>query len=177
MFQNLPNTLEKKQRDYSKSVIYKIVCKNISVSYTYIGSTTNWYNRKALHKSDYYNVSSPRHKLQIYEFIRNNGDWNNFVMILVEEFSCENKRQLDQREQYWKEIYQDNIGINRSFISSEQKIELNKQYYKENKEEIKQQKRDEYANDKSYKQKYYEEHKKEILLKAKEKYANKKEKL
>lgn len=166
--------LEKKQRDYSKSIIYKISCKDLTISFTYIGSTSNFYNRKALHKSDYYNVSSPRYKLPIYEFMRNNGDFNNFVIVLIEEFCCENKRQLEQREQYWKEIYGDNIGKRSAFLSPEKKIELNKQYYEEHKEEIKKQKRDEYAKDKSSKKKYYEDHKEQILLKAKEKYASKK---
>jgi hypothetical protein len=95
-------------------------------------------------------------------------------MLLVEEFCCENKRELEKREQYWKEIYQDNIGKNsygkKAFLSPEQKAELNKKYYQDNKEEIKKQKRDEYAKDKSYKQKYYQENKTRILLNAKEKY-------
>jgi hypothetical protein len=106
--------------------------------------------------------------------MRNNGNWNNFVMLLVEEFCCENKRQLEQREQYWKDLYVDNIGkqslFKRSYLSPEQKAELNKKYYQDNKEEIKKQKRDEYAKDKSYKQKYYQENKTRILLNAKEKY-------
>jgi len=166
--------LEKKVKDYSKSTIYRIACKDISVSYTYIGSTSNLYNRKALHKSDYYNVNSPRYKLQIYEFIRTHGDWNNFVIVIVEELCCENKRELDKREQYWKEIYGDNIGSNRSFLSPEENKEANKKYYQANKEEIKKQKREQYALDKSYRQNYYKEHKEQILLKAKEAYANKK---
>jgi len=161
---------EKKEKDYSKSVIYKISCKDMCVSYMYIGSTSNLYNRKALHKSDYYNVLSPRHKLPIYEFIRNNGDWNNFVIVIIEELCCETKRDLDKREQYWKEIYQDNIGVNKSFLTPEQKIEYNKKFYQDNKAEITKKKRDDYAKDKSYKQKYYQDHKEQILLKAKEKY-------
>jgi hypothetical protein len=168
------NVLEIKQKDYSKSIIYKIACKDELVNFTYIGSTTCKYNRFAQHKSDCNNIKSPRYKLPMYEFIRNNGNWNNFVILLVEEFCCENKRQLEQREQYWKDLYVDNIekqsSFKRAFLSPEQKAELNKKYYQDNKEEIKKQKRDEYAKDKSYKQKYYQENKTRILLNAKEKY-------
>ena len=167
------NTLEKKI-DYTKSVIYKIVSKDLSVSYTYIGSTTNFYNRKTLHKSDYYNAKSPRNKLFVYEFIRNNGDWNNFVIVLIENFCCENKRDLDKREQYWKEIYGDNIGLKRAYISEEQIKENKLKRYYDNKEEILEKKREQYANDKSKKQKYYQDNKTQILLKAKENYKNKK---
>ena len=173
---NDTNIFEIKQKDYSKSIIYRIACKHESINFTYIGSTTNKYNRFSQHKSDCCNIKSPRYPM--YEFIRNNGNWNNFVMILVEEFCCESKRQLEQREQYWKDLYLDNIekhsSFKRSFISPEQKAELNKKYYQDNKEEIKKQKRDDYAKDKSYKQNYYQEHKEQILLKAKENYDNKK---
>jgi hypothetical protein len=169
--------LEIKQKDYSKSIIYRIVCKDLSIDFTYVGSTTNSYHRHAQHRSDCCNINSPRYKLPMYEFMRNNGNWNNFVMLLVEEFCCENKRELEKREQYWKEIYKDNIGKNsygkKAYLSPEQKAELNKKYYQDNKEEIKKQKREQYAVDKSYRQKYYKEHKEQILLKAKEAYANK----
>lgn len=170
--------LEIKPKDYSKSVVYKITCKDESVDFIYVGSTRNWQQRYSQHKSDCNNVKSPRHNLQIYEFMRNNGGWGNFVMILVEELCCENKRDLDKREQYWKDMYGGNVGIskpfNRAFLSPEQKEEANKKYYQANKEEIKKQKREQYALDKSYRQKYYKEHKEQILLKAKEMYANKK---
>jgi hypothetical protein len=32
--------------DYSKSIIYKIVCKDLDVKDCYVGSTTNFTNRK-----------------------------------------------------------------------------------------------------------------------------------
>jgi hypothetical protein len=172
-----PIILEIKPKDYSKSVVYKIICKDELVEFIYVGSTRSWQQRYSQHKSDCNNGKSPRHNLQIYEFMRNNGGWENFVMILVEELCCENKRELNKREQYWKDKCEDNIGFkrafNRAFLSPEQNKEANKKYYQANKEEIKKQKREQYAVDKSYRQKYYQEHKEQILLKAKEAYANK----
>lgn len=160
-------------KDYSKSIIYKIVCKDESVSFIYVGSTCNWIQRYSQHKSDCINVKSPRHKYKLYEFMRTNGGWGNFVMIQVEEFSCANKRDLEEREQYWKdtlESIENTYGTNRAFLSPEKRAEQNKKFYQEHKEEIKKQKREQYAIDKSYKQKYYKEHKDQILLKAKERY-------
>jgi hypothetical protein len=162
--------LEKKKIDYSKSIIYKIVSKDLEVPYTYIGSTTNWYNRRALHKSDFFNTSSPRYHLEIYQFIRNHGDWSNFIMVMVEEFCCENKRQLEQREQYWKEQYNDNIGGKKAYITPEQLKEQKLQYYQDNKEHILTNLRTKYANDKSVKQKYYQDNKEKLLKYQKEKY-------
>ena len=81
------------------------------------------------------------------------------------------------REQYWKDILEsveNAYGTNRAFLSPEKRAEQNKKFYEDHKEEIKKQKREQYALDKSYRQKYYKEHKEQILLKAKEAYANKK---
>jgi hypothetical protein len=170
----IQNIKEKEKTDYTKSIIYKIVSKDISVSFTYIGSTSNFSNRKSLHKSDYYNVKSPRHRLQIYEFIRNNGDWNNFVIVLIEEYNCKTKRELEMQEQYWKDIYEDNIGLKKAYITKEQIKENKLKHYLQNKEQILEKQREQYANDKSKKQQYYQEHKEQILSTRKEYYKNKK---
>jgi hypothetical protein len=156
------------------SLIYKIVSKDMLCPFTYIGSTTNFYNRKALHKSDYHNIKSPRHKLLIYEFIRNNGDWTNFVFIIIETYNCINKRQLEMREQYWKDIYCDTIGFKRAYITKEQMSENSLKIYYDNRAQILEKKRQQYANDKSKKQQYYRDNKMRILKKLNENYHIKK---
>ena len=163
-------TVEKKIIDYTKSIIYKIVSKDLEVPYTYIGSTTNLYNRRALHQSDFFNVLSPRHNLKIYQFIRDHGDWNNFIMITIEEFKATNKRHLEEREQYWKDTYGDNIGCKKSFITPEQLTEQKKTYYNDNRDDILLKGRTYYANDKTKKQNYYQTNKERILKNSKDKY-------
>jgi len=37
--------------DYSKTIIYKIVCNDLNVNECYIGHTTNFIKRKGQHKS------------------------------------------------------------------------------------------------------------------------------
>ena len=160
-----------KENLYAKSIIYKIVPKNIDLDYVYIGSSIRFYNRKSTHKSDCHNELSPRYKLFVYEFIRQNGGWNNFLIQVIEEYCCENKRELEKREQYWKEIYKSNVG-NRAYAEKNQyykdhKEELNikkNQYYKDHKDIILSKLRSNYANDESKRLK-----KKEYYLKNREK--------
>jgi hypothetical protein len=118
----------KENNVYSKSVIYKIVPKDIDLDYIYVGSSHRFNDRKSAHKSDYHNELSPRYKLDVYNYIRNNGGWYNFVIIVIEEYPCESKRELEKREQYWKEIYGSNVG-KRAYAEKNQ-------YYLDHKEEI-----------------------------------------
>jgi len=136
-----------KENVYSKSVIYKIVPKDIDLDYIYVGSTHRYNDRKSAHKSDYHNELSPRYKLEVYDYIRNHGGWYNFVINVIEEFPCESKRELEKREQYWKEIYGSNIG-KRAFAEKNQ-------YYLDHKEEILTKLRTDYDDNKKQKKRDY----------------------
>ena len=83
--------------DYSKSVIYKIQHLKDN-NLLYIGSTTNFTQRKNKHK-----FSCKKGKSKVYEMIRGNGGWYCFKMIVIKEFPCENKIQLrlcDARDEF-----------------------------------------------------------------------------
>jgi hypothetical protein len=43
--------MPKENIDYSKTIIYKIVCKDVNIKDCYVGSTTNFTNRKGQHKN------------------------------------------------------------------------------------------------------------------------------
>jgi predicted GIY-YIG superfamily endonuclease len=47
--------------DYSKTVIYKIFCKDSNITDTYIGHTTNFNKRKRGHKKDCYNENDRKY--------------------------------------------------------------------------------------------------------------------
>ena len=53
--------------DYSKTVIYKIVCKDLNVNYKYVGQTTNLNKRRNQHKSSCNNESDKKHHLYVYQ--------------------------------------------------------------------------------------------------------------
>jgi hypothetical protein len=168
--------LAEKIKDYSRAVVYKIVCKDTCVSFVYVGSTSNYRMRLSHHKSDYFNVSSPRHKLPLYEFMRANGDWTNFEVIIVEEFPCSSKRELEEREQYWKVECGDNMGLKKAHITKEQIKEEAHKHYIENREQRLQQAKEYYEANKEKKRKYYEVNKERILENSKKRY-NQKQKI
>jgi len=79
--------------DYSKTIMYKIVCNDLNVKECYVGHTINMTKRKCCHKSACNNEKNRHHNLKIYQIIRQNGGWSNWSMILVEKFPCEDKYQ------------------------------------------------------------------------------------
>jgi len=85
--------------DYSKTIIYKICCKDTSITDIYIGSTCNFYRRKAQHKHDCNNDCN----YNVYQFIREHGGWDNWTMVMVHEASVENKLQKEKLERQFIE--------------------------------------------------------------------------
>jgi len=116
--------------DYSNAVIYKICCKDLSITECYVGSTTNFYNRKSQHKSACNNVKSKKHDYNVYQFIRANYGWYNWSVIVIEEFPCDSKNQLETRERYHMESL--NTTLNSAVPTRSMK-----EYYEDNVESIK----------------------------------------
>ena len=148
--------------DYSKTIIYKIVCDDLSVNQCYVGHTTDMSQRKWCHKSRCHNEKDKYHNLKIYQIIRENGGWENWSMLLVEKFPCKDKFEACKRE---REVYEEldakmNIQIpyRTQEEHKEERKQNDKQYREENKEERK-----------KYSKKYYQEHKAELNEKWKEK--------
>ena len=77
--------MPKLEIDYSNTIIYKITCKDESIKEVYVGHTTNFVQRKHLHKNCSYNISN---KLKLYETIRKYGGWNNWTMEIISFFNC-----------------------------------------------------------------------------------------
>jgi hypothetical protein len=85
--------------DYSKSIIYKLECKDPKVTEIYVGSTTAFYDRKSRHKDVCINKDGKKEwNSYVYRFMRLNGGWNNWQMIQIEEVNARNKRHLNQIE-------------------------------------------------------------------------------
>ena len=91
---------------YSDTVIYKIVCNDLEVKEFYVGSTTNFRNRKYQHKSDCNNEGRYHYNLKLYQFIRSNGGWDNWLIVPLFEYTeCENKMQkLIMERKYYEEL-------------------------------------------------------------------------
>ena len=67
------NIMPHKQVDYSKTIIYKIVCNDLNIKDCYVGHTTDFRTRKSTHKSHCNNPNDKKHHINLYQFIWNNG--------------------------------------------------------------------------------------------------------
>jgi hypothetical protein len=150
--------------DYSRTIIYKIVCNDVNIKDLYVGHTTNFVKRKYEHKSNSNNVNSKDYNIYVYQFIRNNGGWDNFSMIEVEKYVCNDRLEACKRERYWIETL--NANLNKVIPSR-----IQKEYYETNKSKILKQRkiyRETNKSNISEKQKIYREtNKSEISEKQK----------
>ena len=139
--------------DYSKTIIYKLCCKDLSITDIYIGHTTNFTQRKRQHK---YRCNSSNDNFKVYPFIRDNGGWDNWDMVMLEEFSCENQLQATSRERFWMEQLNPTLNMvlphrtKQEYQNSEKNKQSLKIYYENNKVEI-------YKKQKLYNEKHKEE--------------------
>ena len=85
--------------DYSNTIIYKITCKNKSITDVYVGHTTNFVQRKHAHKQSCKNIKSLNHNCKLYEVIRANGGWENWQMEIINFFNCADHYEARKREQ------------------------------------------------------------------------------
>jgi len=128
-----------------------------------VGHTTDFTKRKCQHKRN-----SKSYDLKLYQTIRENGGWDNFKMLQVEPFPCNNRREAQAREDQLMTELKANMNQYRAFRTMQQYKEANrerineqkKQYYEENKEQI-------LEKQKKQKKQYYEENKEQILEKQK----------
>ena len=88
--------MPKKDIDYSSTIIYKISCKDVSITDLYVGHTTNFVQRKYAHKQS---TLIPTNTCKLYNTIRNNGGWDNWSMEIVTFSNCADSyaaRKLEQ---------------------------------------------------------------------------------
>ena len=89
--------------------IYKIICKDKTITDSYIGKCKNLKYRISVHKC----YSKPKSRLSylpIYECINNNGGFSNWEFIILEEFIGD-KQLASQKERYYYELYQPTLNV------------------------------------------------------------------
>ena len=164
--------------NYNKSMIYKLCCNDPSIKDVYVGSTTNFTRRKHQHKNSCNNEKDRYHNRYVYRFIRDNGGFENWSMILVEDVCCENNKQLHTIEREWFENLHATLNKNiPSRTKKEYHKEYQKEYYQNNKDKKKEYEKLYYQNNKEkikeYKKEWIENNKDKI----KQYYQNNKDKI
>ena len=130
---------------YEKTVIYKIVCKDTNVKDVYVGSTTDLYKRKAQHKSVCNNQKSNLYNSKLYTFIRNNGSFDNWDFIIIENCNFKSSSEAKTRERHYQELLHSTLNKNHAISLKTDEI-FTKEYHNN-----------------LYKQKYYLYHQKRYL--------------
>ena len=152
--------------DYAKTVIYKICCKDTDITDIYVGSTTNIKKRILNHKNNCNNPKDKCYYYKVYEFIRNNGGWDNWDIIVIEQYPCNSHLDAVIKEREYYETLKPTLNM---IYPQRTDKEYDKEYRNNNKEYKKQYYNDNknIFNERSLQ--YYYDNKKEINEKTKEK--------
>jgi hypothetical protein len=116
--------------DYQKNCIYKLVCKDDTITDVYVGRTCDPIRKKYNHK-----INCKKNNAYVYEFIRNNGGWENWEFQIIEQYPCENSAEATDRETYW--INALFASLNDNCASNDDVMDYKKEWYLKNKEKIK----------------------------------------
>jgi len=119
--------------NYSNTIIYKICCKDVNVKDIYIGHTTNFIKRKNCHKSKCNNPNIKDYNCYVYQFIRNNGGFDNWDMVEIEKYNCNDRLEACKRERYFIEELKASLN---KCMPSRNRIEATKYYRDNNKDKI-----------------------------------------
>ena len=168
-----------KKIDYSNTIIYKIVCNDLSVTDCYVGNTTQFRQRKSQHKKNCNNSNSKKYNIPLYKFIREHDGWENFSMIEIEKYPCTDGNEARSRERFYFDLLNANLNKYKPLTTEDERKQYDKEY--KQKEEYKEKKKIYYEENKDkiqeYHKKYKDEHKNEIKEKDKIYRDNNKEKI
>ena len=164
--------MPKVKADYSNTVIYKLCCNDPSINNVYIGHTTNFTQRKSNHHSNCCNKNVENYNMYLYQFIRNNGGWENWSMLKIEDYNCNDKYEAMNRERYWIETLQSKLNINNPISTKEEKDKQKKDWYEENKEQILEKSKIHYEENKEDKLEYQKQYAEDNKEKIKEQQIN-----
>jgi hypothetical protein len=166
--------------DYTKTIIYKLVNYDYP-DLVYVGSTTNFTKRKQNHKQRCLNPNDKKYNYKVYISIREYDGWENWNMIKICDYPCNNKREAELEEDRYMMELKANMNSHRASRTKQQyqednkeKLqkyfkeyrEINKDHYKEY-EKQRQEQRQEYM--KEYMKEYREKNKETITEKKREK--------
>ncbi len=100
--------------DYLNTVIYKIICKDESITDLYVGHTTNFSHRKNIHKTSCINNNSNK---KIYKKINEMGGWENWDMLIIERCVCKDSTEARMKEQEWVDKLKANLNSMKAYVS------------------------------------------------------------
>jgi len=116
---------------YQNTIIYKLACKDPTITDIYVGHTTDFIKRKQCHKYSCNNENDKRYNYLVYQFIRENGGFNNWEMIQIELYPCNDANEATSRERHWLETLHATLNINTPSRTAQEWREKYNAYMKE----------------------------------------------
>ena len=163
--------------DYTKTIIYKLINYDYP-ELVYVGSTTNFTKRKQCHKVSCLNEKSKNHNLKVYANIRDYDGWENWNMIKICDYPCENRLEAELKEDEYMTELKASMNSHRASRTRQQYREDNRdkiqEYRENNKEKIQEYEKEYRDNNKEKIQEYKKEYNKEYQETNKEKLKDKK---
>ena len=87
-----------------------MVCNDLNITDVYVGHTTNFIKRRQCHKNNCNNPNHNKNNLKVYQMIRENEGWDNWAMIEIEKYPCNDKNEACARERYYYELLNANMN-------------------------------------------------------------------
>ena len=107
--------------------VYKLRHKDdLKETNIYIGSTNNIKQRMHEHRSSCNNVDGREYNKEKYEYIRNNGGWNEWEMLEIEK--CDSKEEALSAEKYLYDLLKPSLNTLRPYRSPEENKKLKYEY-------------------------------------------------
>ena len=115
--------------NYQDTIIYKLCCNDATITDIYVGSTCNFSRRKHEHKMSCKHDNQHNHNVRLYQKIREHEGFENWSMIQLEAYPCDNKREKEARERYWVDELKPSLNVIQNVVRSENDMrEWNKKY-------------------------------------------------
>jgi len=106
-------------------IIYKICCDDLP-EFIYVGSTKSFRHRKSHHKSSCNKGDTKK----LYTTIRENGGWDKWRMVIVEDIGEVSLTQARIKEEEHRVNLNANLNTLSCYLTTEQKKEKQKEYNK-----------------------------------------------
>jgi len=150
--------------------IYKICCDDLP-NYNYIGSTKAFRRRKNHHKTTYNKGNTNK----IYNTIRENGGWDNWRMVILEDLGEVSFTEARIKEEEYRVKLNANLNMIKCYRTEEEYLKQKKEYRENNKEQIKEQNKKYYQNNKEHISEQTKEYREKNKEQIKEYYQKNKE--
>ena len=176
-FYRILRNMPRKLIDYSNTHFYKIVCNDLGINQCYVGHTTDLVKRRCEHKNTCNNPNCKQYNHYVYSYIRANGGWENWNVILIETKSCKDAEEARIKEREFIEKLNATLNqVKRPFRSQDEKAEYLKHYYNSNKLLLNENHKEYYQKNRGeigeYARQYYQDNKQHLLNMKKDRYEN-----